>query len=572
GHECTWGTDGEDNGRPATKQFVESLRVKIQQLESEVALLKQEQHQTQSPLTTHSHPSSIISEPSPVSADGRWGFGSTPSIIAFGQVLPEIQAQPLSQSHTPLEFPHLVQPTRLAPVEVPVVNPPSIAPVLRYEYIFNIDTSLSLDEQYPAHRASLICQWNRYLPDLSPVQFSRFEHDTILSRCFSYGACCSLGIVPDLFLAQLLEHLSPEGAHSRTIEESKYYTPLLHCSLLAFGAGLSDNPAIRAQQTRGRLATQAKERLDEEFNNPSLSLMISLVLLSQYHSGIGERNTGYMYMGMALRAARIHSGLPNSPAQDWHCWSVFIQESLMALEINRPSEHPVPLVPISCPIAIEPESRPPLASSVTELLAHRDYFKYSARCFIQMCRLIVIITQMINNRFTDKQIILDVHLKLEIWFNSLPDGVMIRQRAALTFPPVLALHIVYWWFILHSHSPISEQSSILTTEPVRDLSVKMCSRATDKLVQLFNTFDKQFGLRYFPRNLVKAIYACGCALVIERDSASSASRKKRATAMEGIEFCIHALKVIGDIWPVAICMSEELESSAGIEPSASIRG
>ncbi|CUA67561.1 hypothetical protein RSOLAG22IIIB_07435 [Rhizoctonia solani] len=95
----------------------------------------------------------------------------------------------------------------------------------------------------------------------------------------------------------------------------------------------------------------------------------------------------------------------------------------------------------------------------------------------------------------------------------------------------------------------------------------MCTRATEKLVQLFTTFDSQFGLRYFPRNLIKSIHACGSALVIERDSASSASRKKRATATESIGVCINALKTIGDIWPVAIRMCEELETLAGEDPS-----
>ncbi|KAG8726238.1 hypothetical protein FRC11_000527, partial [Ceratobasidium sp. 423] len=221
-------------------------------------------------------------------------------------------------------------------------------------------------------------------------------------------------------------------------------------------------------------------------------------------------------------------------------------ECLMALEIRGPTELPAPRAPISCPIAIEPDSRPPLTDSLTELLNHGDYFKYSARCFIQMCKLMVIATRMIDNAVNDKQVILDIHLQLETWFNTLPEGVLIRQRSALTVPPVLALHIAYWWLILYSHLPLAEQISISTSEPVRDLSIKMCARATEKLVLLFNTFEKQFGLRYFPRNLVKAIYVCGSALVIERDAASSASRKKRASATEGIETCINALKSIGD--------------------------
>ncbi|CEL60437.1 hypothetical protein RSOLAG1IB_09643 [Rhizoctonia solani AG-1 IB] len=327
GHECAWGVDGEDTGRPATKQFVESLRVKIQQLESEIAQLKQEQHQGQSPRTIPSRPSSIPTESSPLLTESHRSFGSTPPVAVFRHALPDTQPKLRPQLHLhahaePARPLHYSQPV---PVEVPMINYSSTTPVLRYQYIFNIDANLPLDEQYPVHRASIVCQWNRYLPDLSPVQFSRFEHDTILSRYFSYGACCSFGIIPDLFLAQLLEYLTPQTVHPNTAERHRYYTPLLHCSLLAFGAGFSDNPAIRAPEVREKFATCAKEHLDDEFNNPSSSLMVSLALLSEYHSGIGERNTGYMYMGMAMRAARVRPGLTDPLIRDWHHWSVFIQ-------------------------------------------------------------------------------------------------------------------------------------------------------------------------------------------------------------------------------------------------------
>ncbi|CAE6403373.1 unnamed protein product [Rhizoctonia solani] len=541
---CAWGTDAEESGRPATKQFVESLRVKIQQLESEITQLKREQHQTQSPLSTPSHPSSSLPDSSPGTIEAIWSIVTTPQTANFVQALPQ-------DNH---------QPTQFAPVEVTIAYPPSTTSTLRYQYIFNINTTLPLDEQYPSHRASLICQWNHHLPDLSPVQLSRFEHDVILFRFFTYGASCFSGLIPDLFLAELLECLTPGTACPHLIQGSRYYTPVLHCSLMAFGAVFSDNPDLRGRETRAKFATHAKGWLDEEFKHPSLSLMLSLALLAEYHSGCGEQNTGHMYMGMAVRAVRARSNPSASLVLNWH-------KCLMALENNKYTELPPPQVPIGCPLTIEPDGRPPLTDSLTDLLNHGDYFKYAARCFIQMCKLVVIATRMVDYPPNDQQTILNTHLQLETWFNTLPESVMIRQRASLTFPPVLALHVTYWWLILQSHLSLVGQVSTFVTEPVRDLSIKMCARATEKLVQLFNTFDKQFGLRYFPRNLIKAIHACGSALVVERGSAPSASRKKRATATEGIIVCINALRIIGDVWPVAIRMREELESLAAVNPS-----
>ncbi|KAG8726239.1 hypothetical protein FRC11_000528 [Ceratobasidium sp. 423] len=321
GHECSWGTDGDDSGRPATKQLVESLRVKIQQLETEIAQLKREPHQAQYSHNNPNHPASMLPDASPSSIESLWNIGSTPPTAAFGQELPEIHPQLPSHPHA---LPGLPLP-QFSPVEVPVVNLPSTAPALRYQYIFHMDTNLPLDEQHPSHRASLLCQWDRHLPDLSPAHFDRSEHDTILFRCFSYGAGCSFGLLPGLFLAELLECLAPGTAQPHPIEASRYYTPLLHGSLLAFGAGYSDNPEIRARETREKLATHAKGWLDDEFNHPSPSLALSLALLSEYHSGIGERNTGHMYMGMAVRAARADPAPSNPLAQDWHRWSTFVQ-------------------------------------------------------------------------------------------------------------------------------------------------------------------------------------------------------------------------------------------------------
>ncbi|CAE6426479.1 unnamed protein product [Rhizoctonia solani] len=567
GHECTWGTEADESGRPATKQYVEGLRAKVQQLESEIAQLKLEQNQTQSLHSIPSHPSCSLPDPNPGPIEPIWSIISIPQSTSPRQTLPESYLQPSPHSYALPEPPYPIQLAQPTSVENPVVNLPPIAPSLKYQYISNIDTTLPLDEHYPSHRASLICQWNRYFPDLSPVQMSRVEHDTILFRCFSYGASCYFGLLPDLFLAELLECLAPDTAQFYPTEGPRYYTPILHCSLIAFGAAFSDSPEIRARVTRAKFATHAKQWLDEEFNHPSPSLMLSLALLSEYHSGVGERNTGHMYMGMAVRAARARLSPSGPLIQNWHRWSTFLQECFMALEINMPIELPPPQVPISCPIAIEPDSRPPLTDSLKELLSHNDYFKYSARCFIQMCKLMVIATRIINHQLSDQQTILDIHLQLDAWFNTLPESVLIRQRSTLTFPPVLALHITYWWFILHSHLSLAEQISLSTAESVKDLSIKMCARATEKLVQLFSAFDKQFGFRYFPRNLIKAIHACGSALVIERNSASSASRKKRATATEGIGVCINALKIIGDTWPVAIRMSDELESLALVDPS-----
>src|SRR4051812_35905643 len=94
-----------------------------------------------------------------------------------------------------------------------------------------------------------------------------------------------------------------------------------------------------------------------------------------------------------------------------------------------------------------------------------------------------------------------VSLQLETWFNALPEGLLIRQRSTPMLPHVLSLHMCYWWLILDLHLPLLDSAA--PSEPGTELSISMCDRATDKLIELLLAFETQHGLRFFPRNMLK---------------------------------------------------------------------
>lgn len=168
-----------------------------------------------------------------------------------------------------------------------------------YRYIFRINSSTPTTEHPKDAQLSLTCEWNRHLPHLGDVQLSRFEHDALLQRCFNYGTSWLLGLIPELFLHDMLYSLTSES-ESQSHPRMQHYSPLLHCSLMAFATAFSDNPAIRAPVTRAMFAAHAKQWLDEEFKRPVMALVRALALLAEYHCGIGERDAGYMYMGTWL--------------------------------------------------------------------------------------------------------------------------------------------------------------------------------------------------------------------------------------------------------------------------------
>jgi hypothetical protein len=178
-----------------------------------------------------------------------------------------------------------------------------------YKYVFQIDTSVPTNDQSTETRLSLVCDWDRHLPQLEDVQLSRLEHDIILARCFKYGTCWLLGLIPEIFLHDMLYSLTSGPAHFESGPQTRlqHYTPMLHCSILAFASAFSDNAVIRSRATRDKYALHAKQWLDEELKHPVMSLVRALALLAEYHCGVGERDAGYMYMG-ALGICSIQTG------------------------------------------------------------------------------------------------------------------------------------------------------------------------------------------------------------------------------------------------------------------------
>ncbi|CAE6403354.1 unnamed protein product [Rhizoctonia solani] len=544
GYECSWVPEGDED-RPATKQLVEGLRAKVQHLEAEIAQFKQGNTATISSSGDRSD-TKILSHIPQLTGLSRDVSHTGPSSSRLQHVSRESSYQAAPQLHPSFVLSHIRKPSigSQSPTSSNenMDTSANTRSSLIYQYIFDIP----LNEPSPEHRASLLCEWDRHLPNLGFIQLSRHEHDTLLLRCFSYGAAWLFGLLPDLFLRDMLEYLSPDSTCSPG--ELQYYSPLLHCSLLAFASPLSDNPDIQQPSSQEKFATHAKRWLDEEFSYANPSLVLSLILLSEYHLGIGERNTGYMYTGMSIRAVRAGQLLfgIGSPLRDWYRWSAFVQERLLAHEMNRPSEMPVPTVPIELPVGLELDDQPPVVDSVRDLFAHGAYISIALECFMYCAKLMLISTTITtaldtstteNIQYAPSTFLMRMaftyvsSLQLETWFNALPDSLLVHRIETLTPPPILALHIRYWWSILRLYPHNSDNAPSQFTH-----------YATEKLLELFGAFDTQFGFRYFPRNMLRSIHMCGRTLILERLS------------KDGIDICLGGLRS----WPCAKPMLVDL--------------
>ncbi|KAG8789508.1 hypothetical protein FRC12_013467 [Ceratobasidium sp. 428] len=453
-----------------------------------------------------------------------------------------------------------------------------------YRYIFQIDSAVPAYEQSQDMQLSLACDWARHLPQLPNVVFSRREHDTLLLRCFKYGTSWLMGLVPELFLRDMLHSLTPVQSESSPLPSLQHYSPILHCSIMAFAAAFSDDPVIRAPETRARFASWAKQWVDDEFKYPVMSLVRSMVLLAEYHCGVGEKDAGYMYMGTACRAIRMFSpnnsgvlapsevvmDFPHSMSLTWHFWSVFCHDKLMALEYNINYDLPVPRTGITLLlIDDELDNQPwPLESSSTQVANSTQVNQITATLY-ESSKLMMIASRVVDllhrqrNNGLQEHVVLGVHLYLDSWFNNLPEELLVRARSASPLPHLIALHMCYWWLLIVLHRQFYRKDHSLGSEPrppITELSTNICNRAAHKIVQLVGMFEDQHGLRFFPRNMIEAICACGTTLIWEYTAAAATADRKRSNAINGIAACIGALRATSITWPYAQARADDLYS------------
>ncbi|GAB1521147.1 hypothetical protein RhiTH_004238 [Rhizoctonia solani] len=496
GRECSWSIEN-DARRPATKQLVESLHAKIQSLEAELAQLKGR------PVT-----SSADSDAEP----------STPVVNASTAEVFQFPSEPAEPSSFERERP-----------EAPNAQ---LTMTVMYRYIFDIDSSIPANEQSKDVHLSVACQWNRYLPQLPHL--TRLEHDTILLRCFQYGVAWLHCMLPEAFLHDMLYALTSESSAVSNPLRLQHYTPMLHCALLAYACAFSDNPEIRSLSFRAKFAQYAKQWLDYEFERPVMALVRALALLGEYHCGIGQRSSGFMYMGMSIRAAR--SLILVGDHESW---------------INE-------------------------GSTAHSEVVERDWHF--------CCKLMVISTRIIEFLHTkdqegqDERAVINLHLQLDTWFNNLPRELLVWARSTSPLPHIITLHICYWFLLVCLHQPLYHRPTTSEddkgkgpntmgdvpnqgggNDPIHDLSIKMVDRATHKIVQLLQMFEEQHGMRFFPRNMIYMIYECGLVLMKEAATVPFAATKKRATAIEAGHACLRALKGTSVTWPWAEQLATRLE-------------
>ncbi|KAK1987491.1 fungal-specific transcription factor domain-containing protein [Colletotrichum cereale] len=96
---------------------------------------------------------------------------------------------------------------------------------------------------------------------------------------------------------------------SRELQDTKFYSPFLHVSILAMGFRFADpdredTRRIALGKRESSLHREAKRMLDVVLERPGgIPSVQALLLLGDLECGVGRDHTGWMYAGMAIRLA-----------------------------------------------------------------------------------------------------------------------------------------------------------------------------------------------------------------------------------------------------------------------------
>ncbi|ELU37309.1 fungal zn(2)-Cys(6) binuclear cluster domain-containing protein [Rhizoctonia solani AG-1 IA] len=279
--QCTWSQE-EDARRPATKQLVESLRVRIRELEAEVAQLRP----VHNPDTMRA---SLV--PSSASSDGAQ---------------PEPQPEFPGQSHLTASQLHQLTIKGFVAHLIDRCKKETLAPVAPHPC--GLLSPQTICHPHSVFRTILtLINMSSNATQIRPLTFSPVPPNFLTNVnggetyvCRNSTQLQSLIVwKPEHFLRDMLVQLTPGYPDPHPHEaRALSYSPFLHCALMSFATAFSDKPIVKAKETRAHFASCAKQHLEKECDRPTITVVQALTFLSDYHASLGERGLAYLYFGV----------------------------------------------------------------------------------------------------------------------------------------------------------------------------------------------------------------------------------------------------------------------------------
>ncbi|EAA59284.1 hypothetical protein AN4185.2 [Aspergillus nidulans FGSC A4] len=239
----------------------------------------------------------------------------------------------------------------------------------------------------------------------------------------------------------------------------RYWSPLLHFSILALGSRFTDRVDVRSDpsdpNTAGKLFLEhAKNYLHKEMETPSLTTIQALAILGMFYIATGADAAGWLHHGMANRLC-LDMGLNLDPAgfQEMNIlshreiqlrrqiyWSLYFHDKLSSNYTGRICSMLNSQGAVKAP---EDEEVPDTDSSA------QKEFKQLRRAIIGISQ---IQERIILSLWAPKPLLKEhqrssfLHsclLDLKSWFYDLPTELRINRPTPNTYPQAYTLHMVY---------------------------------------------------------------------------------------------------------------------------------
>ncbi|CAE6466744.1 unnamed protein product [Rhizoctonia solani] len=597
GYECNWDQEYTSQ-RPVTKQLVQGLRMRVRELESELTRLQA------GPINDSGERTNQENGSKPLVAPGTT-MNETKEDFPRRSHLTMREGSISASGPTSMWSTFVGEPAPLRENEMP-------QPGLIYRYVFERAPLIPLYMQSRDIQISEQCEWDRYLPKLNAgIGFTRLEHDTLLHRCFNYHTLWLRTLEPDLFLRDMLRALipNPDGPDSTKSGRSlTYYSPFLHCALMALATTFSGDLRVRSKHVREQFAGHAKHLLEGECERPAFTAIHGLVFLSEYHGSLGERGLAYLYFGMfdmyvqdelaeILRRYELQDvGLcingigmlerkmitrQELASRTWLFWALFCQDKLMSLEYGRDYDISLPHLDVNLP-TVDPirDQQTWEGMQSTGSCGHASQPNQATLVFFQGCRLMLIAIRIMDAVYLqgrqqlgriENDSIANLHKLLENWFKYLPTQIRVpSQSGEPPLPHVIVLHMAYWWLVMLLHRPYSfcaqPSSSTLDWPPptaFTDLSVQICERAAKNIVQLVAIFDQAYTCQFLPMNMLQTVFMAGAIILGRYATLPDSPSKQYTDAHTMVQECIRTLRVAAQTWDIAHIYASQLEALLG---------
>ncbi|KAL4761579.1 Zn(II)2Cys6 transcription factor [Aspergillus foveolatus] len=357
----------------------------------------------------------------------------------------------------------------------------------------------------------------------------------------------------------------------------RYWSPLLHFSILALGSRFTDRVDVRLDpsdpNTAGKLFLEhAKNFLGKEMETPSLTTIQALVILGMFYIATGADAAGWLHHGMANRLC-LDMGLNLDPAgfQEMNIlshreiqlrrqiyWSLYFHDKLSSNYTGR----------ICSMLTSQGAVKAPEDDEVM------DTNSPAQKEFKQLRRAIIGISQIqeriILSLWAPKPLLKEhqrssfLHsclLDLRSWFYDLPTELRINRPTPNTYPQAYTLHMVYHTtrillakpYITRKQPETDREAVNIASTASRESARAICLTA-QKYRHVFGGFQKS------PITATHCTLSAALVLLaeVEVEAKTSLVSPAIASLKNKLNFCLTVLDELSNSWSPAKYIARNL--------------